>query len=293
MRYLSLLALGLLCSGCVPNPDVLVMKDASDGDSIRDTVYLTNGKLASQEISAMENGVRVNVWRYYENGVLTREDVDTNLDGIIDSIRLYDPKSGLLVKVMRDTNFDGAYDKQTEYDSNGRPDAAGSSTIYPRAAAPAPKRAPDMRRAEPLPDERLTPTSADMTPERDVNNGYAADANVGYDVTEETVRELPPVPYQESTAEPLTEKTPASGARRYPARLDTILSDDNAAGDTSALEYREAERIPAETRSTTPVDGALIQRITPPSRLPNLAPAQTSGVVPDATFQHPSAGLEE
>ncbi len=278
MRYLPFLALGLL--GCVPNPDVLVMKEDPAQAGQRDTDFFINGKLASKETSGVQDGHRTNVWRYYEKGVLVREDTDTNFDGSIDTIKHFDPKSGTVIKLVRDTNFDGSFDSVVEYDDKG-------------VATPAP--APVNLPATSGPSGTL---DSIRTPDEDYS-AHAAQARKN-DPIRQPARNTPSASVSDDeAAADAGQPAPVSGANR-PASLKELMGND-AAVDTSALSGDDADASAPRSSAKAPaaavedtVDGTVIQRITPPSRLNTVTPATTGrGVVPDATFQHPSGSLDD
>lgn len=280
MRYLPFLALGVLSSGCMPNPDVLVMKEEPVSAGQRDTEFFVNGKLASQETSAVQDGRRTNVWRFYERGVLIREDLDSNFDGMIDTVKYYDPKTGAVVKLMRDLNYDGSFDSVVEYDGSGEAKplpaptnlSSSSSAARDEELAPLP-RTPTV---EPIrqPARAPQPTARPAVSSAMEDDSAAADLSSTYDAT----------------------TAPAQPSNRRPASLQGLMADDTGtpAGASGLMNSGASAPSGAVDSAGDPVDGSVIQRITPPSRLNTVTPATTGrGVVPDATFQHPSGNLED
>ena len=119
MRFIYAVMIGVVVSfvliaGCEPEPEIFAMKKERVDANTRKTTYYTNGMLRSESISTRNNGID-DVWKYYENGVLTRIDEDLNFDGVIDKIRTYDPETGVLLVTKMDADFDGTFEIIDEY----------------------------------------------------------------------------------------------------------------------------------------------------------------------------------
>ncbi len=81
--------------------------------------YMDGEDIFAEEFDANRDG-RIDVWRFYRQGVLTSEERDLNGDGKVDYLSRYDPASGNLVAILRDSNRRGVNDIEVEYVGNRR-----------------------------------------------------------------------------------------------------------------------------------------------------------------------------
>ncbi len=83
----------------------------------RGVAYSKDYQVFYKKFDSLLNDGRFDLWRYYDGGVLVREEVDRNSDDLIDFIVYYDNEKGLICGIERDDNFDGNYDYVVSYSS--------------------------------------------------------------------------------------------------------------------------------------------------------------------------------
>ena len=91
-----------------------------------------DGKVARVEISSTGDEKKIDRWEFYEGGVLSRVEEDTDGDGRVDKWETYE--NGTLKTVAMDENKDGAPDRRFTYSGGAlvriesSPDASGRFT---------------------------------------------------------------------------------------------------------------------------------------------------------------------
>ena len=86
LAMLGMLGVTAFITGCGLQPEVLAMRDVVSPEGYPGRAFFRNGVLASEELDSKGNG-KVDLWRYYINNHLTREDFDTN--GVITSYSIH------------------------------------------------------------------------------------------------------------------------------------------------------------------------------------------------------------
>jgi hypothetical protein len=76
-----------------------------NGVSVKD-----NGRVIYEMIDSSLNDGRYDLWRYYSDGRLIKEEKDRNNDDLVDYVVYYGLSDGFLRGVERDDNYDNKYD---------------------------------------------------------------------------------------------------------------------------------------------------------------------------------------
>lgn len=87
--------------------------DVTTPEGWRGRRYMDGDEIFAEEFDTRGGG-RIDVWRFYRNGVLSSEERDLNGDGRVDYQSRWDPRSRRLLWVKRDTNNRGVNDLEIE-----------------------------------------------------------------------------------------------------------------------------------------------------------------------------------
>ena len=233
MRLIYAVVIGVafsivLIAGCEPEPEIFAMKKERLNATTSKTTYYTNGMLRSESISTRDNGID-DVWRYYENGVLTRIDEDLNFDGVVDKIRIYDSESGKLRVTKIDANFDGTFEIIDEYED-----------VYDQSD----EKIERQKENQPVVIEEKTVTVTDTQPEKStVYQDASGNTRVEQINIEDEMVDVPPAPASEQRSTIIIEEDemprskPGSGSYFEPLEVNP--------GTGSVTPARDSKIVPA------------------------------------------------
>lgn len=227
LRYLLLLSIALIMTGCGLQPEILAMREVTSPEGYKGRAFYRNGILASEELDASGNDGKIDLWRYYIKNRLVREDFDTTGNGSINMRKRYDDE-GVLIEISTDTTGDGRLDR-----------VVAVTPDRPRQQRP-------RRQSEP---ETTAQTERETTP--------AAEAEKPAGKRSVSANELfgnqQPEPAPVAQPEPETTQTP-----------EPVTPQPEVV--TPAPQPAPVDNTPAKIEPIPETDGSVIQRITVPNQ---------------------------